>query len=107
MPISSLLPHHRCLYSNYESFNPMQSKVFNSVYNSDENVVISGNICHGLSTLSQLMRNGVLAPTASGKTTLLELAILRFFKDGPQRPQKAVYIAPLKYASFAMHESVE
>lgn len=39
---------------------------------------------------------GPKAPTASGKTTLLELAILRFFKDDCKNQGKVVYIAPLK-----------
>jgi ATP-dependent DNA helicase HFM1/MER3 len=77
--ISDLLPDHRPLYTNYSAFNRMQTAVFDDVYLSDENIVVG-------------------APTASGKTTILELAILRLFSQNrfDQIKVKAVYVAPLK-----------
>ncbi|CEO98245.1 hypothetical protein PBRA_006359 [Plasmodiophora brassicae] len=84
--ISDLAPDHQGFFAGYKEFNRVQTAVFDAVYLSDQNVVVS-------------------APTASGKTTIFELAILRLFKHRsrqnvtrkPRRADfKAVYIAPLK-----------
>jgi ATP-dependent DNA helicase HFM1/MER3 len=53
----------------------MQSSAFNSVFETDENLVIT-------------------APTSSGKTVLFELAMIRLLKEEPEA--KMVYIAPTK-----------
>ncbi|XP_043468910.1 putative U5 small nuclear ribonucleoprotein 200 kDa helicase [Leptopilina heterotoma] len=45
-------------YRSFDQFNPIQTQVFNAVYNSDDNVFIG-------------------APTGSGKTTIAEIAIFR------------------------------
>ncbi|KAJ1353758.1 hypothetical protein KIN20_010473 [Parelaphostrongylus tenuis] len=60
---------------NFSFFNPIQTQIFHSVYNTDENVLIG-------------------APTGSGKTLCAELAIFRLLKTNPGK--KCVYIAPLK-----------
>jgi antiviral helicase SLH1 len=56
-------------------FNPMQTQIFNTLYESSTNVLLG-------------------SPTGSGKTTAAELAIWRAFKEHPGT--KVVYIAPMK-----------
>jgi pre-mRNA-splicing helicase BRR2 len=56
-------------------FNPIQTQVFNSLYNSDDNVFIG-------------------APTGSGKTVCAEFAILRLLLSNPNG--RCVYVAPNK-----------
>ncbi|KAI8609747.1 hypothetical protein BC830DRAFT_1233124 [Chytriomyces sp. MP71] len=61
----------------FTHFNAMQSRSFDTAYGQDRNLVIS-------------------APTGSGKTVILELAILRLLtKQGGDR-SKIIYIAPTK-----------
>ncbi|ODV61507.1 DNA helicase [Ascoidea rubescens DSM 1968] len=65
---------------NFNYFNKMQSKSFDSIYNTDHNSVIS-------------------SPTGSGKTVLFELAILRLYlrKTGNDTQNiKVLYMAPTK-----------
>lgn len=61
----------------YQVFNAVQSKCFESVYNTNDNVVVS-------------------APTGSGKTALLELAICKLVTQKGTENAKVVYIAPTK-----------
>jgi ATP-dependent DNA helicase HFM1/MER3 len=61
----------------YELFNAAQSKCFAPIYKSDDNVVVS-------------------APTGSGKTALLELAICKLVEGHPSGQFKIVYQAPTK-----------
>lgn len=61
----------------YPLFNAVQSKCFGSVYQSNDNVVVS-------------------APTGSGKTVILELAICRLVSQRTSQNFKAVYMAPTK-----------
>lgn len=61
----------------YELFNAVQSKCFNSIYRTNDNVVVS-------------------APTGSGKTALLELAICRAVEENGSAQFKIVYQAPTK-----------
>lgn len=61
----------------YELFNAVQSKCFNVVYGTSDNVVVA-------------------APTGSGKTALLELAICKLALDRGNENFKIVYQAPIK-----------
>ncbi|CAG8956625.1 hypothetical protein HYFRA_00011936 [Hymenoscyphus fraxineus] len=61
----------------YELFNAVQSKCFNPIYRTNDNVVVS-------------------APTGSGKTALLELAICRAIDQNSSTQFKIVYQAPTK-----------
>lgn len=62
----------------YELFNAIQSKCFAPIYKTDVNIVIS-------------------APTGSGKTALLEMAICRLIDAHKNSAQyKVVYMAPTK-----------
>jgi ATP-dependent DNA helicase HFM1/MER3 len=58
-------------------FNAVQSKCFNTVFNTDDNLVVS-------------------APTGSGKTAVMELAIARLIMSIKNTDFKIVYMAPLK-----------
>ncbi|KAG5673800.1 hypothetical protein PVAND_003817 [Polypedilum vanderplanki] len=66
LPITALRnQEYEALYK-FPQFNPIQTQVFNAVFNSDDNVFVG-------------------APTSSGKSTIAEFAILRLFqnnKDG-------------------------
>ena len=57
----------------FDLFNPIQTQVFNSLYNSDDNVFVG-------------------APTGSGKTVCAEFAILRLFTMNEDA--KCVYVTP-------------
>uniref|UniRef100_A0A336M1D6 U5 small nuclear ribonucleoprotein 200 kDa helicase n=1 Tax=Culicoides sonorensis TaxID=179676 RepID=A0A336M1D6_CULSO len=67
LPITALRnPEYEGLYNEtFPQFNPIQTQVFNAVYNSDDNVFIG-------------------APTGSGKTTIAEFAILRLLSQNPE-----------------------
>lgn len=58
-------------------FNAVQSRSFPSIYDSNDNFVLS-------------------APTGSGKTVVLELALLRLLSSDSGRDYKVVYQAPTK-----------
>ncbi|XP_070389526.1 probable ATP-dependent DNA helicase HFM1 isoform X2 [Dermacentor albipictus] len=69
---------YRCLFSAYPFFNRIQSRVMDDVLHSDAPVVVS-------------------APTGSGKTAVLELALVRLLsRTGGERAARAVYVSPLK-----------
>ena len=59
----------------FKFFNPIQTQVFFSLYQTNKNILIG-------------------APTGSGKTIMSELAIFNLIKEHPEK--KTVYIAPLK-----------
>lgn len=61
----------------YELFNAAQSKCFNTVYKSNDNVVVS-------------------APTGCGKTAILELAICKLVESHSTGEFKIVYQAPTR-----------
>ena len=62
------------LYSEtFTQFNPVQTQVFNAIYNSDDNVFVG-------------------APTGSGKTVCAEMAIHRLFSNNPEG--RCVYVMP-------------
>ncbi|XP_031639377.1 putative U5 small nuclear ribonucleoprotein 200 kDa helicase, partial [Contarinia nasturtii] len=76
LPISALRnAKYEILYNNkqvaFPQFNPIQTQVFNAVYNSDDNVFIG-------------------APTGSGKTTIAEFAVLHLFAQ--QSDGRCVYL---------------
>ncbi|WWC64169.1 uncharacterized protein I303_106777 [Kwoniella dejecticola CBS 10117] len=77
VPISRLdLSHRKCF--KFPVFNAVQSAVFEDVYHGDANVVVS-------------------APTGSGKTTIFELAFIKFIKGLTTGSKPlAIYIAPTK-----------
>ena len=72
VPVSSLPPSSRALFP-FASFNRMQSECFDEAYGSDRSMVVS-------------------APTGSGKTVLLELALARLWSSGGRGAAAAVYI---------------
>ncbi|CAK9441616.1 uncharacterized protein LODBEIA_P54840 [Lodderomyces beijingensis] len=61
--------------SRFKYFNPMQTMVFHSLYNTNESAFVG-------------------SPTGSGKTVVAELAIWHAFNEFPG--SKIVYIAPMK-----------
>ncbi|XP_008558910.1 U5 small nuclear ribonucleoprotein 200 kDa helicase [Microplitis demolitor] len=87
LPITALRnPKFEALYvGKFVQFNPIQTQVFNAVYNSNDNVFIG-------------------APTGSGKTTIAEFAILRLLTQNPDG--RCVYmvtkepLAELVYADW-------
>ncbi|CAH1783166.1 unnamed protein product [Owenia fusiformis] len=76
LPVSALRNSgFEALYSEkFPFFNPIQTQVFNTVYNTDDNVFIG-------------------APTGSGKTICGEFAILRMLAQNPDG--KCVYVTPM------------
>ncbi|KAJ2029066.1 ATP-dependent DNA helicase MER3 [Coemansia sp. S610] len=77
VPISALPSEFTVAYS-FSHLNRLQSACFADLFFSDVNLVIS-------------------APTASGKTMLMEIAMCRLFRDVTSRDgRKALYLAPLK-----------
>ncbi|VDB82695.1 unnamed protein product [Peniophora sp. CBMAI 1063] len=76
-PVTELPDMFRGIFK-FGCFNAIQSKCFDTIVHSDENVVIS-------------------APTGSGKTVLFELAMIRLFTSrNPSTSVKCIYIAPTK-----------
>ncbi|KRT82021.1 helicase, partial [Oryctes borbonicus] len=75
LPITALRnAKYESLYTDkFPQFNPIQTQVFNAVYNSDDNVFIG-------------------APTGSGKTVIAEFAVLRLFQQNPEG--RCVYLVP-------------
>lgn len=61
----------------YALFNAVQSKCFSAVYKTNENVVVS-------------------APTGSGKTAILELAVCKLVESFDVGRVKIIYLAPTK-----------
>ncbi|KAI9178764.1 ATP-dependent DNA helicase MER3 [Blastocladiella emersonii ATCC 22665] len=75
--VSELPSRFRALFS-FPAFNYVQSECFDAVMHSDQNLVVS-------------------APTGSGKTAILELALVRLFSTTANIAHaKAVYLAPTK-----------
>ncbi|KAK1759841.1 P-loop containing nucleoside triphosphate hydrolase protein [Echria macrotheca] len=71
------LPERLRAVFSFDFFNAVQSKCFGAVYNTTDNVVVS-------------------APTGSGKTAILELAICKLALDRGNENYKVVYLAPTK-----------
>lgn len=81
VPIQAVSPTYQPLFSSYQYFNVVQSLVFNDVYRSNKSVALC-------------------APTSSGKTVVLELAIVRHLEQTEAVSRgsrgKVVYVAPTK-----------
>ncbi|VDM67200.1 unnamed protein product [Strongylus vulgaris] len=78
LPISALNnKHFEAVFQarDIKIFNPIQTQVFRTVYESNDNVLIA-------------------APNGSGKTACAELAILRHFDNSPDA--KCVYVTPME-----------
>ncbi|CAG8581624.1 7898_t:CDS:2 [Paraglomus occultum] len=77
LPVSALRNREaEVLYSSWvDKFNPIQTQVFNALYNSDDNVFVG-------------------APTGSGKTVCAEFALLRLWSKSNRG--RCVYIAPFQ-----------
>ncbi|XP_045506046.1 putative U5 small nuclear ribonucleoprotein 200 kDa helicase isoform X2 [Colias croceus] len=78
LPISALRnSKYEELYADsFPQFNPVQTQVFNAVYNSDENVFVG-------------------APAGSGKSVIAELALLRLLSScSAGAAPRAVYLLP-------------
>jgi len=77
LPVTALRnPEFEALYENsFPCFNPIQTQVFNAIYNGDENVFVG-------------------APTGSGKTICAEFALLRAFTRDPD--SRSVYVTPVE-----------
>jgi ATP-dependent DNA helicase HFM1/MER3 len=68
----------RTVFTEFQQFNPVQSAVLPALLHSDCSV-------------------GVTAPTGSGKTVLLELAVLRLVgRAAGASPPRALYLAPVR-----------
>lgn len=76
VPVHRLPDRLRSLFP-FELFNAVQSKVFETVYNSNDNIVLS-------------------SPTGSGKTIVLELAVCRAIETMRPGTYKVIYQAPTK-----------
>ncbi|KAJ7481219.1 inner membrane protein import complex subunit Tim54-domain-containing protein [Mycena galericulata] len=93
-PVSELPDMYRGIFK-FGVFNAVQSSCFDTVFQSDENMVISGNM--NLPVHVSDLNNGP-APTGSGKTVIFELAIIRMLKQAKETGElvKCVYMAPTK-----------
>ncbi|KAF8377969.1 hypothetical protein HHK36_031358 [Tetracentron sinense] len=78
LPVTALRnPLYEALYQEFKHFNPVQTQVFTTLYNTDDNVLVA-------------------APTGNGKTICEEFAVLRNHQKGPEIIMRAVYIAPME-----------
>ena len=68
-------PEFQKLYTQWSSFNKIQTQTFNSLFTTDDNVFVG-------------------ASTGSGKTVCAEFALLRHWSSGAQG--RAIYIAPFQ-----------
>ncbi|KAK9476419.1 Sec63 Brl domain-containing protein [Lipomyces japonicus] len=77
LPVSALKdPELIDLYSSFTLFNKIQSQVFQTLFNSDDNVFVG-------------------APSGSGKTVAAEFALFRYWSDN-ENLGRAVYLAPFQ-----------
>lgn len=85
LPVTALRnPEFEALYDGkFPSFNPIQTQVFNALYNSDDNIFIG-------------------APTGSGKTVCAEFAILHAFNSNLDA--KCVYVTPMDSLAQIIYE---
>ncbi|KAK6344132.1 Sec63 [Orbilia brochopaga] len=76
VPVATLPPRYRSIFP-YDVFNATQSKCLNAVFTTSDNLVLS-------------------APTGSGKTVVMELAICRLMETFEAGTFKIIYLAPTK-----------
>ncbi|KAH9902242.1 Sec63 Brl domain-containing protein [Xylariomycetidae sp. FL2044] len=84
LPVAALkAKDYSSLYDGWNYFNKIQTQTFNSLYATDDNVLVA-------------------APTGSGKTVCAEFAILRYWT----KPEigRAVYIAPFQELVDIRHQ---
>ena len=76
LPVSALkAKDYAALYPDWQQFNKVQTQTFNSLYNTDNNVLVA-------------------SPTGSGKTVCAEFALLHHWAN--EDSGRAVYIAPFQ-----------
>jgi pre-mRNA-splicing helicase BRR2 len=81
LPVTALRnPSYEALYQDFKHFNPIQTQVFTTLYNSEDSVLVA-------------------APNGSGKTICAEFAILRNHQKEPDSVMRVVYIAPIEALS--------
>mmetsp|Transcript_35927 Transcript_35927/g.58074 ORF Transcript_35927/g.58074 Transcript_35927/m.58074 type:complete len:2158 (+) Transcript_35927:72-6545(+) len=87
LPVSALRnSSYEQMYSRFSHFNPIQTQVFPTLYNTDDNVLVG-------------------APTGSGKTICSEFALLRLFSSKPDG--RAVYVTPMEALAKERYEDWE
>lgn len=83
------------IFLPHKQFNPVQSACFEAVFHNDCNVVVGGLKAYCRST-----HNCFVAPTASGKTIVLLLAVCRLLMTMRNAVSscrgKVIYMAPAK-----------
>lgn len=78
IPTSRISKEYMHIFSEYKNFNKVQSAVFKSVYETEDNVL-------------------VCAPTGAGKTDIALLAIVKHLEQQHRESKtKIIYIAPMK-----------
>nr|XP_022917190.1 probable ATP-dependent DNA helicase HFM1 [Onthophagus taurus] len=78
VPISSIPAPYNSVFSQYTSFNTIQSSIFQDALYSDNSLAVS-------------------APTGSGKTVIFEFGIVKFLLNNDlANNYKIIYIAPMK-----------
>lgn len=75
LPIRSIGAPYYTFYPDYTTFNRLQTQVYNSLHNSDKSILLA-------------------APTGSGKSLCIEMAIFRLMKTQPSG--KCLYLAPVQ-----------
>ncbi|KAL6175526.1 hypothetical protein ACLB2K_052165 [Fragaria x ananassa] len=85
LPVTALRnPLYESLYQDFKQFNPVQTQVFNVLYNSDDNALVA-------------------ALTGSGKTICAEFVVLRNHQKASESGMHVVYIAPVEGLAKERH----
>jgi len=90
VPVKAINEKFRDVFAEYAWFNKVQSKVFESVYRTEENVLVS-------------------APTGAGKTDIALMSIVKHLEESENRKEspKVVYIAPMKALASEITSKLE